>query len=96
MLRLADKNAFPNIQEITIAGHSSGAQFVNRNAAGGTAQDDARSDLSWKYVVANPSTHMYMSDKRVVNGTMDRFEILDSRGCRSYNDYKHVLDDLRR
>ncbi len=94
LLRLADADAYPDIEEIVVAGHSGGGQFVNRYAAGGTAQDDARSDISWKYVVANPSTYMYFSEERAVPGETDEFEVPNSNVYRNYNDYKYGLDDL--
>jgi len=94
LLRLADSKAFPDIEEIVVAGHSAGGQFVNRYAAGGKAQSEARPDLSWEYIVANASSYMYFSDERLVEGTTDTFAVPNSSNCRNYNDYKYGLEDL--
>ncbi len=94
LLRLADRDAYPNVEEIIIAGHSGGGQFVNRYAAGGAAEDEAAPDISWRYVVSSPSMYLYMSAERVIDGTLNEFEIPSDPGSRSYNDYYYGLDNL--
>jgi hypothetical protein len=94
LLKITDTSMYPNIKEVVIAGHSAGGQFVNRYAAGGTAQDDARPDLAWKYLIANPSSYMYFSPERAVPGTTDEFVTPSSTSCSRYNNYKYGLDNL--
>jgi hypothetical protein len=81
--RLIDQN--PNLHQIVIAGHSAGAQFVQKHAAG------RRLDLSsWKgqlhYVVTNPGTYMYLTSERPE----------DPKGCKdTYNDYRYGVENNR-
>ncbi|MCB1985814.1 MAG: hypothetical protein H6936_16535 [Burkholderiales bacterium] len=55
---------FPNIKMVTVVGHSAGGQFVQRYAAINVKEQTLRADLKVKYVVANPSTYMYLSTDR--------------------------------
>ena len=90
--KLSDQNIFPNLQtRLTFVGHSAGGQFVNRYAA-------ARQEgLSTKYVVANPSSYLYMDQQRRVAGTLDQFAIPDALtqdSCPTFNQYHYGLEDL--
>ena len=81
--RLIDQN--PNLEQIVIAGHSAGAQFVQKHAAG------RRLDMSsWKgqlhYVITNPGTYMYLTNERAE----------DTKACKdSYNDYRYGVENNR-
>jgi hypothetical protein len=87
--RLITPDRFPNLDEIVIAGHSAGGQFVNRYAAAGKAQPE---NNPIRYVVSNPSSYLYFNEERVVPGTLDQFAVPDASSCPSYNDYKYGLD----
>ncbi|MBL6989997.1 MAG: hypothetical protein ISR65_09475 [Bacteriovoracaceae bacterium] len=67
--RLNDRNRFPKLKKITMVGHSAGGQFVQRYAAGSKKPSSLRSSLGIKFIVANPSSYMYLNDKRRVPGT---------------------------
>ncbi len=91
---LADELAYPLIKEIVVVGHSAGGQFVHRYAAGGNAQVDlanSRPDLSYRYIVANPSSYLYFTAERAEAGKLDSFVIPDSGSCPEYDDYKYGL-----
>ncbi len=60
--RLADKNTFPNLTRIVVAGHSAGGQFANRYAMTNKMHDKVGASLS--YVVANPSSYAWPSALR--------------------------------
>lgn len=81
--RLIDFN--PNLEQIVIAGHSAGAQFVQKHAAA------RRVDVSaWKgqlhYVVTNAGSYMYLNGERPAG----------TRGCkRDYNDYRYGIEHNR-
>lgn len=95
--RLADIQAFPGIARVVVAGHSAGGQFVNRYAAGGWSQATlagARPDLSFRYIVTNPSSYLYVSPERAEDGAEDVFSVPDAQSCPGYNDYKYGLQDL--
>lgn len=88
LVAIAHRN--PNVKSIVVAGHSAGGQFVNRFAAGSMAQQSLESrGIQVSYVVANPSTYLYLSPERVVPGTTTSFAV-PSVSC-SYNRYKYGL-----
>jgi pimeloyl-ACP methyl ester carboxylesterase len=94
---------FPNLAKITIAGHSDGAQFTQRYAAGNLTEPVT--GVAIKYVVANPGSYMYLDNTRLPKG-----ETCLPSGCTvpppsftaawdpdlvcpdSYNNYKYGLD----
>jgi hypothetical protein len=87
---IVDGRQFPNLELVTITGHSAGGQFTQRYAAGNEIQNTYRS-LKFNYVVMNPSSYMYLSPLRPLTGTLDEFGI--PSGCGGYDEYKYgVLD----
>lgn len=91
LTRLADKSKFPNLNRITVVGHSAGGQFTQRYAAAGQAPSRLPG-VAVDYVVANPSSYLYF--------TPDRPDLTDPTGtrtvrptgsCDEYNDYKYGL-----
>ena len=89
--RLARPNRFPNLRQITIAGHSAGGQFVNRFAAANQVKPDG---ISLRYIVANPSSYLYFNQERRVEKTLNQFAVPDVSSCPNYNKYKYGLEDL--
>ncbi|NJK49473.1 PEP-CTERM sorting domain-containing protein [Candidatus Gracilibacteria bacterium] len=87
--RLVEPGKFPELDEIVIAGHSAGGQFVNRYAAGSQVQPN---NTSLRYVVSNPSSYLYMNEERAIPGTLDQFAIPNASSCPTYNEYKYGLD----
>jgi hypothetical protein len=85
---LAVPGRYPNLHEITIAGHSAGGQFVQRYAAGTTIEQQhtivARS-IAFRYVAANPSSYLYLFPRQP-----DR----TIQACPRYDEYKYGLRDL--
>lgn len=55
--KLADKNTFPNLATIVVAGHSAGGQFATRYAMANKVHNTPGVSLS--YVVANPSSYAW-------------------------------------
>ena len=71
---LATGGSFPNLEDIVIAGHSAGGQYVNRYAAISPVETSiAGTGVDVKYIIANPSSYVYFTDERVYPGTMDTF-----------------------
>ncbi|MCG8417439.1 MAG: alpha/beta hydrolase [Proteobacteria bacterium] len=91
LTRLKNRRKFPKLQEIVVVGHSAGGQFVNRFAAGSPVEVGSR---NIRYVVTNPSSYMYFTPERRVEGTLDQFAVPDTTSCPEYNEYKYGLDDL--
>src|SRR4051794_16198045 len=61
--RLATPGRFPNLTRIIIAGHSAGGQFTHRYAAA-NGQDGINVSIPMRYVVANPSSYLYIDGAR--------------------------------
>ena len=61
---LSDPARLPNLKTIVLAGHSAGGQFVQRFAVGTTIDTQLRAGLKLEFVVANPSTYLYLSAER--------------------------------
>jgi pimeloyl-ACP methyl ester carboxylesterase len=85
---LADKSRWPNLKRITLAGHSAGGQFTQRYAAAGQAPSVLRG-VSIDFVVANPSSYLYLEPNRPT-GSGNNFAI-PKASCQ-YNKYKYGLD----
>ncbi|WP_344306232.1 hypothetical protein [Fodinicola feengrottensis] len=79
--KLADKSTFPHLTKITLLGHSAGAQFIQRYAAGAPSIA-----ANIHIVVANPSSYLYLNSTRPAS----------TSGCSDYNDYKYGLDNRNR
>jgi pimeloyl-ACP methyl ester carboxylesterase len=63
--RLADRQTFPNLREVVVAGHSAGGRFVQRYAAVGHGQTPLlMTGVHIRYVVANPSDYLYFDAAR--------------------------------
>lgn len=93
MGQLADKNRFPKLTRITLAGHSAGGQFTQRYAAGGRAPVQFP-DMEVDYVVANPSSYLYFSPERPdMSDSNGRRFITPTGGSCAYNNYKYGLED---
>ncbi|MEZ5403931.1 MAG: serine hydrolase [Bryobacteraceae bacterium] len=96
-----DKDRFPDLREVVVAGHSAGGQFVQRYAGINRAESAMRVPV--RYVVANPSTYMYLSDIRPRSTTtcspqggctVPFAPYWDSENCTTYNQFKYGLEKL--
>src|SRR5579885_2771242 len=56
--KLANKQTFPNLKLIVVAGHSAGGQFVTRYEMANQVHDNLGVKVS--YVVSNPSSYAYL------------------------------------
>ncbi|MDZ4801904.1 MAG: hypothetical protein SGI92_27430 [Bryobacteraceae bacterium] len=82
---VANKTRFPALQEIVLAGHSAGGQFVQRYLAINRAHPKLAVPI--RYVVANPSTYMYLDAWRPNPAAV--------KACPGYNQYKFGLIDIQ-
>jgi predicted outer membrane repeat protein len=94
LIRLARQNI--NLRKIVVAGHSAGGQFVNRYSIGNQVEQALRDDfgITVSYVVANPSSYMYLDHARWIQGTQYDYAVPDSVPCPLYNHYKYGFDGL--
>jgi len=86
-----------SISEVVVAGHSAGGQYSQRYAAGSVVEQSLGSHVSLRYLVANPSSYVYLNKNRPVPGSLTEFATPNNkawRECPDYNDYKFGLKDL--
>jgi hypothetical protein len=76
--------SFPSLKEIVVAGHSAGGQFVQRYAAANRI--DGTLGIPIHYVVANPSSYVYLESWRPVKNP--------GASCPQFNRYKYGLDGM--
>jgi pimeloyl-ACP methyl ester carboxylesterase len=84
---LADKARYPNLNWITVVGHSAGGQFTQRYAAFGLAPSQVRG-VSFNFVVANPSSFLYFTPQRPAQGG---FGQPPASSCPDYDHYKYGM-----
>lgn len=68
---LTDRKSFPDLRSLVIAGHSAGAQFVQRYAV--LRGDFPPGAPAVRFVVANPSTYLYLDARRPDPAAPSRF-----------------------
>ena len=85
--RLGDRQQFPDLKHIVIAGHSGGAQVVQRYALLGHDKSALEAaGVQLRYVVANPSSYTYFDERRPV--------AFNHAGCPQFNRWKYGLTDI--
>ncbi|WP_095152366.1 alpha/beta fold hydrolase [Pseudomonas sp. Irchel s3b5] len=85
--RLGDRQQFADVKQIVVAGHSGGAQVVQRYALLGHAQPALEAaGVKVRYVIANPSSYAYFDERRPV--------AFSHAGCPQFNRWKYGLADL--
>ena len=87
---MVDASAFPALEEIVVAGHSAGGQYVHRFASGSPVENEIPR-LRYRYVVANPSTFLYLGPERPDGD--GGFGIPDVEACPTYNRWHRGLED---
>ncbi|HEY9101690.1 alpha/beta fold hydrolase [Chitinimonas sp.] len=89
---LADKQRYPKLKQVVIAGHSGGAQVVQRYAVVGQGEAVlAKQGIKLRYVVANPSSYLYFSaDRPDGQGGYKPFNVA---GCGDFNLWKYGWED---
>jgi hypothetical protein len=87
VVKLLDRSKFPNIKLITVTGHSAGGQFVQRYSIGTNMQNLPGARM--RFVPMNPSSYMYLTDKRLVKTSWT-----EPSSCSGYNRYRYGLERL--
>jgi hypothetical protein len=97
--KLGRRGVFPNLKSIVVTGHSAGGQFTNRYAASTAVNKEV--SIPIRYVVANPSSYLYLDDRRLTpgascspNGTCDG-EFLAFAGkpdCEAFNYWHYGME----
>lgn len=85
--RLSDRKRYPALKQVVIAGHSGGAQVVQRYALlTGEHAELKQAGIGLRYVIANPSSYAYFDAWRPVQVVKDN--------CPGFNDWKYGLQKL--
>jgi hypothetical protein len=86
--RLSDSKLFPNLKEIVIAGHSGGAQVVQRYVMLGGKEDVLlkKEGIKLRYVIANPSSYAYFDTERPLP--------VSKATCPGFNEWKYGLNGM--
>ena len=86
--RLDDRKRFPTLREVVVAGHSGGAQVVQRYALTTQADKTLQADgIKVRYVIANPSSYAYFNAQRPI-------PTFDAANCPGFNTWKYGLKEL--
>jgi pimeloyl-ACP methyl ester carboxylesterase len=84
LARLGDRRLFPNLKQVVVAGHSGGAQVVQRYAIAGQGEAAlAAEGIIVRHVVANPSSYAYFNAERPVPAI--------AASCPGFNDWKYGM-----
>jgi hypothetical protein len=84
---LTDRRRLPKLRRIVLAGHSAGAQLVQRYAALNVVDEKLRDGgVAMRYVVANPSSYLYFTNERPAPSG---FAPYGFAVCGTYDDYKY-------
>ncbi|MGN6581680.1 MAG: alpha/beta hydrolase [Bordetella sp.] len=88
---LGRRERFPALEAIVLAGHSGGAQVVQRYAVVARG-DKALRGPDMRYVVANPSSYLYFDRQRPL--ARGGFARCDAARFPGFNDWKYGLERL--
>ena len=85
---LLDRDRFPALGQIVVAGHSAGGQVVHRFAATSREEAETSAGARFRYVVTNPSTYLYLGPQRAArDGTF----AVPGAGCDDYDDWHYGM-----
>ena len=89
--KLANKENFPNLRAIVVAGHSAGGQFVNRYEMANQVHDTL--GIPTTYVVSNPSSYAYLDATRPSSDAAEFRPFTDSRNCTTFDRWPYGLQN---
>jgi pimeloyl-ACP methyl ester carboxylesterase len=96
LAQLRNKAIFPNLKSVVIAGHSGGAQVVQRYAVVGHGEDALiTAGIRVRYLVANPSSYVYFSPDRpmIEPGTTFSYRVPVKTCYGNYDKWKYGIND---
>jgi len=86
---IADPRRFPGLRSVVVTGHSAGGQFTHRYA-GSSPAPEALGGVAVRFVVANPSTYLWLGPERPAGSD---FALPDTAACPTWNDWPHGVTD---
>lgn len=86
-----DRERFPVLRTLVVAGHSAGGQFVHRYIAFNRVHASLRAaGLDMRYVVSNPSSYFYFDDRRLNgDGSLAPYP---REQCADFNKYRYGVE----
>ncbi|MGD2120752.1 MAG: hypothetical protein PVJ76_03365 [Gemmatimonadota bacterium] len=90
LIYLGNPFLFPSLESVVITGHSAGAQYAHRFAAT-SPMEEGLPDLRFRYIIANPSTYLYLGPERA-DGE-GGFALPDRQACPDYNEWHYGFED---
>ncbi|MFC1791566.1 hypothetical protein ACFL0I_03775 [Gemmatimonadota bacterium] len=87
---LGDTLRFPKLETVVVTGHSAGGQYAHRFAATSPVEEEL-DHLRFRYIVANPSTYLFLRPERPLEG--GGFGLPDRSACPTYDDWHYGLED---
>jgi pimeloyl-ACP methyl ester carboxylesterase len=88
---LSDPLRFPKLESVVVAGHSAGGQYAHRFAATSPIEV-LKGHIRFRYVVANPSTYLYLRPERAIPEG-GGFALPDRLACHDYNYWHYGFED---
>ena len=87
-----DRDRFPALRTVIVAGHSTGGQYVHRYIAFNRAHGPlTTAGIESRYVVANPSSYLYFDDRRIAaDGALAPYP---RAACPEFNRYRYGLEE---
>lgn len=89
--QVASTGTFPNLGSVVVVGHSAGGQFTNRYAAASRVGIDTATGPSYRFVIANPSSYLYLDGRRYHAGVLGPLTAGEVAACPGYDNYKYGL-----
>lgn len=94
LMILSDKNLFPDLSAVVVAGYGAGANFVQRYAAFNSADDVLeKQNIGVRYVVAGAGNFLYLTPSRFLGGRKG-FGAPEAPDCPAYNAYPYGLERM--
>jgi hypothetical protein len=91
--KLGRQDLYPALRTVVVTGHSAGGQYAHRFAAGSTVEDEVP-QIRLRYLVANPSSWLYLGPERALSWNPPSFGLPDRQECPGYNEWHYGLEEL--
>jgi hypothetical protein len=92
LMYLSDREAFPDMRAIVVAGYGAGGNFVQRYAAFSQAYEPVmKSKIDLRFLVAGAKSYLYQTPSRPAK---KRFAPGDAAACPGFNAYPFGLEQL--
>lgn len=95
LARLADRAHFPRLRTVVLAGHSGGAQMLQRYAIAARGLDALTHEgIRVRFLLANPSSYAYFDNQRPQGDPVDgrvTFAPYRDTGCPGFDDWKYGM-----